>query len=694
MNDNQSQTESLLDIVKGIQSQSIMLPEFQRDFRWELEQTYDLFDSLIREIFIGTLIYGKPSFGMTLREIDTRPRKGKGSSKSLQTYNFTTEEIRRQTQTENLRVVLDGQQRITSVYRAITGIDKVYIVLAQGLDEDSIKSQPLEKIFVEVSGEESPTAISVKLFDAYEAEMGALEEDEDFNRRFGETTYARRFLSGDDDETKAKRRTAEKIYRRAIRKLTDLYKQQKMVAYYLLDMSLDKFCIFFERSNSRGIQLNFTDILAAKLYHGFNLRKKIEEFEGQNKYKLNREIIVRSIAYVSDTERGATPSIDKKSILDKLDADNFETHWDKTCNLYVGSMNYLTGQNYVLSQDWIPSENMIVPLMIFRRYVKGFDRITEDQRRFIEYWYWASIFANRYSAASNEVIIADSQALSQIARGEKVTTRGYFSRMRPLIASPDDLLSYSKKTSAIYRGVLNLLGYSSQGLMDWSSEQKINASMRLEDHHIFPRAYITSGPSLDMDQSEAEQLVDSVVNRTLIPKLLNIQVGKKAPQVYLSELKKKTNPRLDVCLSSHLIPKELIDDPDRNFFFEDFLKERARAIFELIERYVLSPAAEIVAKHGVEAEEVSPLPNSSRLRLKDMITLGRVRGGDRIHVKRHPDRPARIIDGDTVEFEGERVAINTWGQRVAGWSSINIYEHVVLERTGQTLEELRNGPTK
>ena len=43
-----------------------------------MDQTYDLFDSLIREIFIGTIIYGKPGFGMTLRQIDDRPRKGKG----------------------------------------------------------------------------------------------------------------------------------------------------------------------------------------------------------------------------------------------------------------------------------------------------------------------------------------------------------------------------------------------------------------------------------------------------------------------------------------------------------------------------------------------------------------------------------------------------------------------------------------
>ena len=117
MNDTQSQTESLLEIIKGIDSRTIMLPEFQRDFRWELGQTYDLFDSLIKDIFIGTIIYGKPSFTMTLREIDQRPRKGKGSNAPLITYDYSKEQIVKLAQTQNLRIVLDGQQRITSIYR-------------------------------------------------------------------------------------------------------------------------------------------------------------------------------------------------------------------------------------------------------------------------------------------------------------------------------------------------------------------------------------------------------------------------------------------------------------------------------------------------------------------------------------------------------------------------------------------------
>jgi hypothetical protein len=85
---------------------------------------------------------------------------------------------------------------------------------------------------------------------------------------------------------------------------------------------------------ARGIQLNFTDILAAKLYHRFNLRKKIEEFEAQHNLKLNRETIIRTIAYLTGIEKGKPISIDKKTILEQLEPDDFHLHWDRTTECY------------------------------------------------------------------------------------------------------------------------------------------------------------------------------------------------------------------------------------------------------------------------------------------------------------------------------------------------------------------------
>src|SRR5204863_7796591 len=123
-----------------------------------------------------------------------------------------------------------------------------------------------------------------------------MREDEELNGWFARTLFAQQLLKEADEDLQRK---AKILYRKAIKLLIDLYKQQKLVAFYLLDMNLDKFCTFFERSNSRGIQLNFTDILGAKLFHGFNVRKKIEELESESpSIALNREIIIGAIAYI------------------------------------------------------------------------------------------------------------------------------------------------------------------------------------------------------------------------------------------------------------------------------------------------------------------------------------------------------------------------------------------------------------
>lgn len=689
MHDTQSRTESLLDTIRGIQSRTVMLPEFQRDFRWELDRTYDLFDSLVKEIFIGTIIYGKPSFGMTLREIDTRPRKGKGSNAKLVTHAIGNEEMRRRAQTENLRIVLDGQQRITSLYRAIVGKDEVYLIVRDLSGEPNPLQLELEGLLEEFAGEERADLISVRLADAYTAEVEGW-DDEQCDERFLVSAYARQQLVGADLET---RKAATRIYRRALKRLIDFYKRQKMVAFYLLDMSLEKFCLFFERSNSRGIQLNFIDILAAKLYGGFNLRKKIEEFETQTQLKMNREVIVRAIAFICATERGGQIKIDRSYILEHLEAEDFQRLWDEVCTLYATVVYYLDSQHYILSQEWMPSENMLIPLMIFLREIGGaFDRMGEEQRRFIEFWYWASVFANRYSTATNEVIITDSQALTQIAHGERISARGYFRRLRSLITEPEDLYSYTRRVSLTYRGVLNLLAFAAGGLHDWSSTQRISLTMTdLDDHHIYPRAYIASRPELDMDADEAEQLVDCVANRTLIPRRLNIKIGKRAPYDYLNELRSLKNPQLASCLESHLVPADVLTEPMWNGLFGDFVAERARKIYGLIVRYAIAPLTEMAALHGVQGELESEERERANGpdRLPAMLADGRVAIGERVYVVGHPTRMATIVSDNLVEHEGRRMPINAWGQTITGWSSINIYTHVYLERTSAPLGSLR-----
>lgn len=68
------------------------------------------------------------------------------------------------------------------------------------------------------------------------------------------------------------------------------------------------------------------------------------------------------------------------------------------------------------------------------------------QKRFIEYWYWNSVFSLRYSGSSNERIIEDSNILLQIAKGKKINSASYFNKLSKIqTLSADDIFLLTKK---------------------------------------------------------------------------------------------------------------------------------------------------------------------------------------------------------------------------------------------------------
>lgn len=297
--DTGQKTESLAQLVRDIDNGAVVLPEFQRDFVWEIEKTLDLFDSFVRDIFVGALIYGLPSFEITVRELDTRPRSGRGSRRKLALTSFTRPEIEKRVKTHGFRLLLDGQQRATSIYRALKGIDELYFVVT--VDQDlppGIQSLPtakrtLENVLSEFRAQPVPAKINIKMSDVFRVLNGEMPRERDQIELFLQSSSLPH-LNRENVSDSAEFST----YLTHVKNLENLFRQEKLVAYYLLDTDEEKFALFFERSNSKGIQLNFIDILAAKLYGGFNLREKIDTFNEENpELELNREVIVRAISY-------------------------------------------------------------------------------------------------------------------------------------------------------------------------------------------------------------------------------------------------------------------------------------------------------------------------------------------------------------------------------------------------------------
>ena len=72
-----------------------------------------------------------------------------------------------------------------------------------------------------------------------------------------------------------------------------------------------------------------------------------------------------------------------------------------------------------------------------------------------------------------------------------------------------------------------------------------------------------------------------------------------------------------------------------------------------------------------------------------MIALGLLPIGTHLSIKGKANSEATLIDHQYVNYRGERLRINEWGQRVTGWSAIQIYVWVLLPN-GEPLQSLRN----
>jgi hypothetical protein len=85
-------------LIDSIRINDLVLPEFQREYVWSREQAKQLMVSLVRNYPVGSLLFWTTDKPPELKNIDEVPEK-----------------------LGAIQIILDGQQRLTTLYMLITG---------------------------------------------------------------------------------------------------------------------------------------------------------------------------------------------------------------------------------------------------------------------------------------------------------------------------------------------------------------------------------------------------------------------------------------------------------------------------------------------------------------------------------------------------------------------------------------------
>ena len=85
-------------LLDGIEKFNLVLPEFQREYVWSKEQAKQLMVSLLKGYPVGGLLFWETNEPPELKNLDVPPEK-----------------------LGNINVILDGQQRLTTLYLLANG---------------------------------------------------------------------------------------------------------------------------------------------------------------------------------------------------------------------------------------------------------------------------------------------------------------------------------------------------------------------------------------------------------------------------------------------------------------------------------------------------------------------------------------------------------------------------------------------
>lgn len=581
----QTNEPNLGEILKDIGNKKIQLPDFQRGWVWDDNRIRALIASVSLSYPIGAVMTMEVSEGIRFL-----PRVFEGVEKEPAVQPET--------------LVLDGQQRFTSLYLSLlsglavpTTTEKkkqinryYYLDMAQCLDPDAdrfdaVVSVPATKVITSDFGRKTDLDLSTSE-NEYENRMYplnliyTLSEDADWKSGF------REYFNYDKEEIKFLEKFNQKIWLP--------FQQYKVPVIKLTkDTPKEAVCQVFENVNTGGVSLTVFELLTATFAaDNFQLRQDWEKRKGELKQQNVLEDIDESTyltaitlltSYQNHLHHGTSVNCKRKEVL-KLSLDDYQKNADKIIQ-GLQSAAKLLAREKIFDKRNIPYQTQFIPLSAICAHLGN--RLENDSvKEKIIRWYWCGVFGELYGGANESRFALDVQGVvAWIDGGELPKT------IQDSNFSPTRLLTLQSRNSAAYKGLMALL--MKKGSRDFINGDPIELTTYFDDaidiHHIFPKAYCEK-------VKYNRKYWNSIINKAPLSSRTNRILGGHKPSTYIQTIQKEgVNPvRLDRIFQSHLIEPGLIRTDD----FSPFIQTRAGGLLDLIE----SATGKTIA--GRDSEEV------------------------------------------------------------------------------------------
>ena len=566
----------LSELLRGVSSGKIQLPDFQRDWTWDDDRITGILASLSQGYPMGAIMcleYGNENIRFKYRPIE-----------GVQIAGVVPETL-----------ILDGQQRLTSMYSAACSKYPVktknekgrslerfyYFDINQCLDEeadrlDAILSVPADRKVKTNFDRDVVLDLSTRELE-YEHEMFPINIIFDSNAR------------EDWSDGYKEYHHYEKAY-------LDKYKKfraeviETIVGYKLPVITLgketprDAVCKVFENVNTGGVPLTVFELVTATYAtYNFDLRKDWEAcrdiIRGKDKLLVtdvmngvDETAFLTAVTLFTTYHESTMTTCKKKDVL-SLAYEDYQKNRDIILKGYELSRKFLLSQ-YVFRMRDLPYTTQLIPLAAICAEI-GESLFNQPRtQNILSQWFWCGILGEMYGGANETRYANDIEDVVASIRGQDSLNRtinaAWFSAVR--------LISLQTRNSAAYKGIMALF-YREQcrDFMKGTTMDIVKSMDEAPDiHHIFPERYCTT-------QGYPKEKWNSIVNKTPLLPESNRQIGGEAPSKYSQRIMKQaqiSEDELKLRVESHLVNYEYFIHDN----FDSYFIDRAKAILKVIER--------------------------------------------------------------------------------------------------------------
>jgi hypothetical protein len=540
-------------LIADIERGQIKIPQFQREFVWDINKSAKLLDSIIKGYPIGTFIFWK-----TKERLRSVRNLGNAQLPEPIDGDFTD-------------FVLDGQQRLTSLFATLKGLK---------IERVAGKVEHYGEMFVNLDAEEDEEIVIVNK-DNLRAEALI---------RLTDLLYGPLTLLFNFDE-------------KYHSKLQDYKTRIEAYNYSIIlikEAPLDIATEIFTRINEGGKALTVFEIMVAKTFdanRNFDLADKYKELiSGLADYEydtISDATVLQTVSIILENE------CTKKTIL-KLDKKRFIDIWDSAVDSIERAVDYFRGYYRIPVSQLLPYNTLVVPFAYFFYHHK--DKPTGDMQKYLQDFFWRASLGGRYSSSVESKLSQDIKRIDLILNSqlpkydwavdtspEFIKGNGWFSAGRSYIKAILSLYAYHQPKSFNDNSIVHI----NNGWLKIASSKNY--------HHFFPKSY------LNKTKKWENFWINHVLNITMVDDYLNKrEIAAKAPATYMRKFDKQ-NPDINETMKTHLInnlEKFGIWDND----YSAFLEERAKAVSkELKKRIIVQEIDSLIKVEMPENEEVDEI---------------------------------------------------------------------------------------